>query len=154
MGHIQAAANATANAGGGSEAHLPREAGTHTDSEVGRVPVIAVVHRCGCVTSHTPAGYLAEAVFCAEALPIERERLVLRRIQQETELEDPRLDQLIPALEERQDTLQAHRRRAGVAEVVSRISDPDLLPGEAPVAAPANTDMKNMKRGTKKGVPS
>lgn len=151
MGHIQAAANATANAGGGSEAHLPREAGTHTDSEVGRVPVIAVVHRCGCVTSHTPAGYLAEAVFCAEALAFDGERLVLRRIQQQTELEDPRLDQLIPALEEREDTLEAHRRSTGVAETVSRMSDPDLLPGEIPIAAPAKPDSK---RGTEKGGPS
>lgn len=127
---------------------LTSEDGACTDIEVGRVPVISTLHRCGCLTDHTPAGYLAEAVFCAEALPIEREHLVLRRIQQQTALEDPRLDELIPALEQREADLEAHRRRAGVAETVARMSDPDLLPGEVPVEAATNPDSK---RGTKKG---
>ena len=116
-----------------------------------RVCVVAEIHNCGCVTSHTPAGYLTEAVFCSEALPIERERLVLRRVQRQTELEDPRMDELIPALEAREAALEAHRRGAGVAETVDRMSDPDLLPGEVPVAAPANPATQ---RATKKGRPA
>ncbi|MGB3635076.1 MAG: hypothetical protein WA982_13615 [Rubrobacteraceae bacterium] len=121
------------------------------EGEAGRMPVIATLYRCGCVTSHTPAGYLTEAVFCPEALTIERERLVLQRVQRKTELEDPRMDELIPALEEREAALEAHRRGAGIAETVDRMSDPDLLPGEVPVAAPANFATK---KATKKGVPS
>ena len=112
---------------------------------IGRVPVVAAVHRCGCVTGHTPEGYLAEAAFCDEALPIERERLALRTAQRATEMDDPAMDALIPALEGREEALEAHRRCSGVAERVVRTSDPALLPGEDPVSA---AEMKENGRRT------
>ncbi len=101
-------------------------------SALGRVAVVAATHRCGCLTGHTPEGYLAEAAFCDEALPIERERLALRTAQRRTEMDDPAMDALIPALEAREEALEAHRRYAGVADRVVRTSDPALLPGESP----------------------
>ena len=104
---------------------------------IGRVPVVAAIHRCGCVTGHTFEGYLAEAAFCPEALRIERERLVLRGVQRETKLDDHIMDDLIPALEGREAALEAHRRAAGVAERIVRTSDPELLPGDVPKAAPS-----------------
>jgi hypothetical protein len=102
---------------------------------IGRVTVVAVTHRCGCLVARTLEGYLAEAAFCAEALPIERERLALQTEQRRTEMDDPAMDELIPALEGGEEDLEAHRRSAGVAERVVRTSDPALLPGEVPVSA-------------------
>ena len=106
---------------------------------IGQVTVIAEIYACGCLRGHTPQGYLAEAAFCEEALPIERGRLALRRLQRDTELEDPAMDEIIPGLENLEEDLEAHRRAAGVVQKVVRgsASDPDLLPGDVPMLIPA-----------------
>lgn len=105
---------------------------------IGQVTVIAEIYACGCLRGHTPQCYLAEAAFCEEALPIERGRLALRRLQRNTELENPAMDELIPGLENLEEDLEAHRRAAGVVQKVVRMSNPDLLPGEVPKLIPAS----------------
>ncbi len=73
--------------------------------------------RCGCLTSHTGAGYLAEAKFCDEARVLREELLYLRRRQRRMDLDHPCLPAAAAALVAKEAAITAHRNRAGPAAV-------------------------------------
>lgn len=80
------------------------------------VPVIRRRYRCGCVTRHTGAAYLAEAEFYKEGLALHEELLYLRRRQRGMDLEHPCLPVAVAALEKKERAIDMHRRAAGLRE--------------------------------------